>query len=112
MLCCSPVLDACECTPSGKAAAAGPEHCQLVQAGVADITAALRNYRPSQTVLEAEVAAPRRGMGAGANIGPLSGADDGRSNVMRLKRKRHDGAILVCPRLSNLCLSLMALVMA
>ncbi|KAK9865158.1 hypothetical protein WJX84_010261 [Apatococcus fuscideae] len=68
------------------------------QAGVADITAALRSYRPSQTVLEAEVAAPRRGMGAAATIGPLSGPADSRANVMRLKRKRHDGAILATHR--------------
>ena len=103
VLCCSPVLDPCECSPSDEAAFACPKHYQLVQAGVADITAALRSYRPSQTVLEAEVAAPRRGMGAGANIGPLSGADDARSNVMRLKRKRHDSAILVRPPSSYLC---------
>ena len=62
--------------------------CGCAQAGVADITAALRNYRPSQTVLEAEMAAPRRGGGSAA--GPLSGADESRANVMRQKRRRHD----------------------
>ena len=66
--------------------------CHL-QAGVADITAALRNYRPSQTVLEAEVAAPRRS-GMSASL-PLSGADDSKANVMRLKRQRHDDTIQV-----------------
>jgi hypothetical protein len=35
------------------------------QAGLAAITAALRRYRPSATVFEAEVAAPRMGEGAG-----------------------------------------------
>ena len=78
-----------------------------IQAGVADITAALRNYRPSQTVLEAEVAAPRRG-GFAVPPGPL-GADDSRGNVMRQKRRRHDGTIHVIsffqlhrPQLCNL----------
>ena len=41
---------------------AGPR----TQAALADITAALRAYRPSHTVFEAEMAAPRRGEGAGA----------------------------------------------
>lgn len=66
-----------------------------LQAGVADITAALRSYRPSQTVLEAEVAAPRRGTGAGTSPAPVSAANGSRANVMQLKRKRHDNAILV-----------------
>lgn len=35
------------------------------QAGLADIAAALKSYRPSQTVFEAEVAAARKGSGAG-----------------------------------------------
>jgi hypothetical protein len=36
------------------------------QAALAEITAKLKSYRPSHTVFEAEVAAPRRGEGAGA----------------------------------------------
>lgn len=35
------------------------------QAGLADIAAALKSYRPSQTVFEAEVAPARKGQGAG-----------------------------------------------
>lgn len=37
------------------------------QEALADITAKLKSYRPSHTVFEAEVAAPRRGEGAGGS---------------------------------------------
>ncbi len=36
--------------------------------GAAVIAAALQGYRPAATVLEAEVAAPRRGLGAGVSV--------------------------------------------
>ena len=66
------------------------------QEGQAAITAKLRAYRPSATVLEADMAPARRGEGAGCVAGP--GMTASRSpheflEVMRLKRSVHDKAI-------------------
>ncbi|GAB4823750.1 hypothetical protein N2152v2_010796 [Parachlorella kessleri] len=65
------------------------------QHGLADITAALRSYRPSQTVFEAQVAAPRRGEGAGhtAIHGVAASAPHEFQEVMRQKRASHAAAI-------------------
>ena len=62
------------------------------------MTAKLRAYRPSATVLEADMAPARRGEGAGCVAGP--GMTASRSphdflEVMRLKRSVHDKAIKV-----------------
>ena len=72
--------------------------CQL-QAGLADITQSLKNYRPSVTVLEAQVAPSRRGEGAGGTGAPgltaANGPDGGLVAVMEQKRHAHDHAIKV-----------------
>ena len=70
-----------------------------LQAGLADITQSLKNYRPSVTVLEAQMAPSRRGEGAGATGGPgltsANGPDGGLVAVMEQKRNAHDQAIKV-----------------
>ncbi len=66
---------------------------------MANIAARLRAYRPSATVLEAEVAPARRGEGAGCMSGPGMTASHGPAGfleVMRLKRGVHDGTIKAC----------------
>ena len=45
-------------------------YCIGMQAGLADITESLKRYRPSVTVLEAQVAPSRRGEGAGGTSAP------------------------------------------
>ncbi len=68
---------------------------------LADITAKLRAYRPSQTVFEAEVAASRAGTGAGltATPGVLAAAPHERKiEVMRQKREAHAAVILANKR--------------
>lgn len=47
------------------------------QAGLAEIAAALKSYRPSQTVFEAEVSSARKGQGAGAWATAAAAAADG-----------------------------------
>ena len=70
-----------------------------LQAGLADITQSLKNYRPSVTVLEAQVAPSRRGEGAGGTGAPgltaANGPDGGLVAVMEQKRQAHDQAIQV-----------------
>jgi len=89
--------------PEGAAAAAADARTGGHAAGAAaDITAALRAYRPSATVLEASVApsaaAARAGQGAGASAGVVFAAggttgDARTADVMRAKRKAHSAAI-------------------
>lgn len=71
----------------------------VVQAGLADITQSLKRYRPSQTVLEAEMAPSRRGEGAGGTGAPgltaANGPDGGLVAIMEQKRNMHDKAIQV-----------------
>ena len=65
-----------------------------MQGELAGIAAKLRAYRPSATVLEAEVAPARTGdggTGASGRGGPQMFLE-----VMRLKRSTHDGTIRVC----------------
>ena len=73
--------------------------CAVLQAGLADITQSLKNYRPSVTVLEAQMAPSRRGEGAGGTGAPgltaASGPDGGLVAVMEQKRNAHDQAIKV-----------------
>jgi hypothetical protein len=72
-----------------------------LQEGAADIAAQLRAYRPSATVLEADMAPARAGEGAGSVAGPGLTASRGPADflgVMRLKRGAHDRAIQVCCR--------------
>lgn len=67
-----------------------------LQEDLASIAAKLRAYRPSATVLEAEVAPARRGEGAGCLAGPGMTASQGPADfveVMRVKRGAHDRAI-------------------
>lgn len=74
-----------------------------MQESVKDIAQKLKQFRPSATVLEAEVAPARRGEGAGGLAGPgltASTAPSDFQEVMRIKRKWHDGTIQV--RLRNL----------
>ena len=70
------------------------------QAGLADITQSLKMYRPSQTVLEAEMAPSRRGEGAGGTGAPgltaANGPDGGLVAIMEQKRQAHDKTIQVC----------------
>lgn len=70
-----------------------------MQAGLADITQSLKNYRPSVTVLEAQMAPSRRGEGAGGTGAPgltaANGPDGGLVAVMEQKRNAHDQAIKV-----------------
>ena len=70
-----------------------------LQAGLADITQSLKNYRPSVTVLEAQVAPSRRGEGAGGTGAPgltaANSPDGGLVAVMEQKRHAHDQAIQV-----------------
>lgn len=57
-----------------------------------DISLKLKQFRPSATVLEAEVAPARRGEGAGGNAGPGMTASTYPADfqeVMREKRKSH-----------------------
>ncbi len=60
-------------------------------------------YRPSQTVLEAEMAPSRRGEGAGGTGAPgltaANGPDGGLVAIMGQKRQAHDKAIQV--RIAN-----------
>ncbi len=67
---------------------------------MADITQSLKMYRPSQTVLEAEMAPSRRGEGAGGTGAPgltaANGPDGGLVAIMEQKRNAHDKAIQVC----------------
>ena len=66
------------------------------QESLANITASLRAYRPSQTVFEAQVASARAGQGAGmaATPGMLAAAPHERNlEVMKMKRDAHSGAI-------------------
>ncbi|KAL3143989.1 hypothetical protein ABBQ32_003797 [Trebouxia sp. C0010 RCD-2024] len=67
------------------------------QAGLADITQSLKNYRPSVTVLEAQMAPSRRGEGAGGTGAPgltaANSPDGGLVAVMEQKRNAHDQAI-------------------
>lgn len=79
-------------------------HClqpltHALQAGLADITQSLKNYRPSVTVLEAQVAPSRRGEGAGGTGAPgltaANSPDGGLVAVMEQKRHAHDQAIQV-----------------
>lgn len=71
-----------------------------MQAGLADITHTLKNYRPSQTVLEALMAPSRRGEGAGGTSAPgltaANGPDGGFVAVMEQKRQAHESSIQVC----------------
>lgn len=73
-----------------------------LQAGLADITQSLKNYRPSVTVLEAQMAPSRRGEGAGGTGAPgltaANGPDGGLVAVMEQKRNAHDQAIKVSIR--------------
>lgn len=70
-----------------------------LQAGLADITQSLKNYRPSVTVLEAQMAPSRRGEGAGGTGAPgltaTNGPDGGLVAIMEQKRNAHDQAIKV-----------------
>lgn len=70
-----------------------------LQAGLADITHTLKNYRPSQTVLEAQMAPSRRGEGAGGTSAPgltaANGPDGGFVAVMEQKRHAHESTIQV-----------------
>jgi len=62
------------------------------QEGLADITARLKSYRPSATVFEAEVAAARKGEGAGTMATPgviAAGMHERRVDVMKEKRATH-----------------------
>lgn len=66
------------------------------QQSLADITASLRAYRPSQTVFESQVASARAGQGAGmaATPGILAAAPHERNlEVMKMKREAHASAI-------------------
>lgn len=66
------------------------------QASLADITATLRAYRPSQTVFEAQVASARAGQGAGMAATPgmqAAGVHERNIEVMKLKREAHRDAI-------------------
>lgn len=66
------------------------------QESLADITAALRAYRPSQTVFEAQVASARAGQGAGMAATPgmlAAGAHERNVEVMKIKREAHKDAI-------------------
>ena len=70
-----------------------------MQAGLADITHTLKNYRPSQTVLEALMAPSRRGEGAGGTSAPgltaANGPEGGFVAVMGQKRQAHESTIQV-----------------
>ncbi|PRW33125.1 DEAD-box ATP-dependent RNA helicase 29 isoform X1 isoform B [Chlorella sorokiniana] len=71
------------------------------QAGLADIAAALKSYRPSQTVFEAEVASARKGQGAGvmAMPGLIAAAPyERKMDVMRQKREAHAAVIAAARR--------------
>ena len=72
-----------------------------MQAGLADITQSLKNYRPSVTVLEAQMAPSRRGEGAGGTGAPgltaANGPDDGLVAIME-QRNAHESAIKVGTR--------------
>ena len=73
-----------------------PRFC--LQSSLKDISQQLKQYRPSATVLEAEVAPARRGEGAGGLAGPgltASAAPGDFNEVMRLKRLTHDATIKV-----------------
>jgi len=66
------------------------------QGSLADITTQLREYRPSQTVFEAQVASARAGQGAGmaATPGVLAAAPYERKlEVMKIKREAHASTI-------------------
>ena len=72
--------------------------CFCLQSSLKDISQKLKQYRPSATVLEAEVAPARRGEGAGGLAGPgmtASTAPGDFNEVMRLKRLTHDATIKV-----------------
>lgn len=85
-------------TPPLLVLSASGDMCCL-QAGLADITQSLKNYRPSVTVLEAQMAPSRRGEGAGGTGAPgltaANGPDGGLVAVMEQKRNAHDQAIKV-----------------
>ena len=66
------------------------------QESLANITAALRAYRPSQTVFEAKVASARAGQGAGMAATPgmlAASAHERNVEVMKMKREAHKDAI-------------------
>ncbi|KAK9809034.1 hypothetical protein WJX72_008211 [[Myrmecia] bisecta] len=79
------------CVPQG--AMAGLE----AQESMAQIASQLKAYRPSATVLEAQVAPARRGEGAGSQAGPgvraAGTGADALVEVMRVKRSLHDRTI-------------------
>lgn len=66
------------------------------QTDLAEIAAKLKSYRPSQTVFEAEVAAARKGSGAGVMALPglvAAAPYERRLEVMKQKRQAHAAAI-------------------
>lgn len=75
------------------------------QESLADITATLRAYRPSQTVFEAQVASARAGQGSGmaAMPGVIAAAPYERNmEVMKIKREAHASTIASTQRQKKL----------